>query len=130
MFKVRTSVRENALTIDELTQIGVTPESIAQAIGSAPCSWVAVVDDEVVGFAMVDLDSACLFAAFVLPEHEGQGIGTSLIQACEVALFQRHSVVWLETAQSSRAACLYRHLGWGNEVEIGGGDIRLEKQRP
>lgn len=130
MFKVRTSVLENALTIDELTQIGVTPESIARAIGSAPCSWVAVVDDEVVGFAMVDLDSACLFAAFVLPEHEGQGIGTSLIQACEIALFQLHSVAWLETDQMSRAAGVYRHLGWGNEVEIGGGDIRLEKQRP
>jgi ribosomal protein S18 acetylase RimI-like enzyme len=79
---------------------------------------------------MVDLDNGCLFAAFVLPEHEGRGIGTSLIQACEVALFERHSLAWLETARTSRAASLYRHLGWGNEVEIDSADIRLEKQRP
>lgn len=79
---------------------------------------------------MVDLDDACLFALFVLPEHEGRGIGTRLTQACESALFERHPAAWLETAAGSRAARLYRHLGWGSEVEIGGGDIRMEKQRP
>jgi ribosomal protein S18 acetylase RimI-like enzyme len=130
MFKVRASVGENKMTTDELTEIGVTPESIAIAVSSAPCSWVATVDEEIVGFAMVDLDSGCLFALFVLPEHEGRGIGTRLTQACESALFERHPAAWLETAQDSRAAQLYRYLGWGHEVEIGGGDVRLEKQRP
>lgn len=117
------------MTPAELSEIGVTPEAITLAIRSAPCGWVATVDEEVVGFAMIDLDSACLFALFVRPEHEGCGIGTRLTQACEQALFQRHRTAWLETANGSRAAQLYRHLGWGNEVEIGGGDIRLEKQR-
>lgn len=117
------------MTPAELSAIGVTPEAIAQAVGSAPCAWVATVDKEIVGFAMVDLSSACLFALFVLPEHEGCGIGTRLTRTCELALFERHPTAWLETANGSRAAQLYRHLGWGNEVEIGGGDIRLEKQR-
>lgn len=129
MFKVRASVGENTMTSDELSAIGVTPESIALAINGAACSWVATAEEEVVGFAMVDLDDACLFALFVLPQHEGRGIGTCLTQACEQALFERHHSVWLETAKESRAASLYRHLGWGNEVEIGGGDIRLEKHR-
>lgn len=129
MFKVRTAVGENAMTVEELSEIGVTPDSISQAVLSAPCSWVAVVNDEVVGFAMVDLDSACLFALFVLPGHEGRGIGTALTHASEQALFQQHASAWLETAKESRAARLYRHLGWGNEVDIGGGDIRLQKQR-
>lgn len=118
------------MTPDELSAIGVTPEAIVLAVRSAPCAWVATIDGKVVGFAMVDLDSACLFALFVLPEHEGRGIGSRLTQTCELALFERHTTAWLETARSSRAAHLYRHLGWGNEVEIGGGDIRLEKQRP
>lgn len=117
------------MTTDELSAIGVTPESIALAVSSAPCSWVATVGNDVVGFAMVDLDSACLFALFVLPQHEGRGIGTCLTLTCEQALFMRHSSAWLETAEGSRAVRLYRYLGWGNEVEIGGGDIRLEKQR-
>ena len=130
MFQVRTAVTENAMTAEELQAAGITPDSIAQAIRSAPCAWVAIVDGEIVGFAMVDLDSACLFALFVLPQHEGFGIGTELARACEQALFQHHAVAWLETARDSRAARLYRHLGWGNEVDIGGRDIRLEKQRP
>lgn len=117
------------MTIDELAAVGVTPASISTAVSSAPCSWVATVNEEVVGFAMVDLDSACLFALFVLPAFEGNGIGTKLSRACEQALFERHATAWLETAQGSRAARLYRHLGWGHEVEIGGGDIRLEKRR-
>lgn len=129
MFKVRASVGENTMTPAELSAIGVTPETIALAVESAACAWVATVDEHVVGFAMVDLDTACLFALFVLPEHEGRGIGTRLTKTCELALFQRHATAWLETANGSRAAQLYRHLGWRNEVDLGGGDIRLEKQR-
>lgn len=117
------------MTTEELSAIGVTPESIALAVSSSPCSWVATADEEVVGFAIVDLDSACLFALFVLPQHEGRGIGTGLTHACEQALFERHTSAWLETAKGSRAARLYRSLGWGGEVEMGGGDIRLEKRR-
>ena len=118
------------MTADELSAIGVTPEAIALAVSTAPCAWVATIDEEVVGFAMVDLDDACLFALFVLPGHEGCGIGTRLTRTCENALFERHPAAWLETANGSRAARLYRHLGWGSEVEIGDGDIRLKKQRP
>lgn len=118
------------MTADELSAIGITPEAIALTIESRPCAWVSIIDEEVVGFGMVGLDDACLFAVFVLPEHEGHGIGTRLTKVCESALFERHRVAWLETAEGSRAARLYRHLGWGCEVEIGGGDIRLEKRRP
>lgn len=129
MFHVRASVGENTLSAEALSAMGITPEAIALAITSSPCAWVATIQEEVVGFAMVDLDSACLFALFVLPGYEGGGIGTRLTQICERALFERHSSAWLETADGSRAAQLYRYLGWGNDVDIGGGDIRLEKQR-
>ncbi|WP_370540264.1 GNAT family N-acetyltransferase [Advenella sp. FME57] len=129
MFKIRTSVRENSLTSEELFELGITPEFISAAIKNSSCAWVATVDNEIVGFSMVDLDTACLFAAFVLPEYEGLGIGTDLIKACESELFIYHPVAWLETAQFSRAAKLYRYLGWGNEAQIGEGDVRLEKHR-
>lgn len=129
MFHVRAAVAENTMTPEELAAAGVTPDTIAQAISDAPCAWVATVEGQVAGFAMVDLDSACLFALFVLPEHEGQGMGTRLTRACEQALFQRHACAWLETARASRAAGLYRHLGWGDETDVGDGDIRLTKRR-
>lgn len=117
------------LTAGELFELGITPEFIAAEIERSPCAWVATVDSQVIGFSMVDLDTACLFAAFVLPEYEGLGIGTGLIRACESELFKSHPVAWLETAKSSRAAKLYRHLGWANETEVGEGDVRMEKHR-
>jgi len=129
MFKVRTSVRENVLTAEELIELGITPKFISAEIERSPCAWVATVNSEIVGFSMVDLDTACLFAAFVLPEYEGLGIGMGLIKACESEIFKSHSVAWLETAQSSRAAKLYRHLGWINETYVGEGDVRMEKHR-
>lgn len=129
MFRVRTSVRENVLTPEELSELGITPEFIVAAIERSPCAWVATIDTQVVGFSMVDLDTACLFAAFVLPDYEGLGIGTGLINACESELFKSHAVAWLETAQASRAAKLYRHLGWGNETQVGDGDLRMKKHR-
>lgn len=129
MFQVRLAVTENRMNRDALAAVGVTPDSIAEAIRSAPCAWVATTEGEVAGFAMVDLDSACLFALFVRSDHEGRGMGSALCQVCEQALFAQHEEAWLETAKTSRAARLYRHLGWGNESDIGDGDIRLTKRR-
>lgn len=130
MFQIRTAVTENTLTVAELAELGITPESIAQRVAGAPCAWVALADQQVVGFAMVDLDEACLFAAFVQPAHQGLGLGRQLIQACEDALFQRHPSAWLETAASSRAAQLYAQSGWSEVQDLGEGDIRMEKHRP
>ncbi len=130
IFHVRTSVRENALSLDALAALGITPASIAQMVQDAPCAWVACDGPTVVGFSMVDLDEGALFAAFVLPSHEGRGIGKALVAPAEHALFARHPVAWLETARGSRAEGFYRRLGWGQASDIGGGDIRLEKQRP
>ena len=87
-------------------------------------------DDEVVGFSMINGEAGSLFAAFVLPAHEGKGLGTALVRMAEDALFQRHQVIWLETGKTTRAAGFYRHLGWGSETEITAHDIRLEKLRP
>lgn len=129
IFKVRTSVQENAVTYEELNEIGVTPAFVTQAIAANACTWVAEVDDEVVGFAMIDIESGCLFAVFVSPGHEGKGIGSCLIDVCERALFKEHEMIWLETENASRAAGLYRHLGWRRTMNIGNGDVRLEKRR-
>ena len=129
IFHVRTSVLENALNIDELAEIGITPAAITEMIASSPCAWVAIENDAVIGFSMVDFEEASLFAAFVLPAHEGRGVGKMLIQPAEQALFTQHESIWLETGKSTRAAGFYRAMGWANEQDVGGGDIRLEKRR-
>lgn len=129
IFQVRTSVNENILTVAQLTEMGITKASITEMILSSRCAWVAVDAEKIVGFSMIDLDEGSLFAAFVLPSYEGKGLGKKLVQAAEDALFQQHHVAWLETGKTTRAAGFYRHLGWSNETDIDGGDIRLEKSR-
>lgn len=129
IFRVRTSVKENHLSLAQLAGRGITPASVSKMISDDACSWVAVSEGQVVGFAMVDLVEGALFAAFVLPSHEACGVGRALVARAEEALFARHAVAWLETARSSRAAGFYRRLGWGQEVDVGDGDIRLAKAR-
>ena len=129
IFHVRTSVRENVLSRTELAQMGITEAAITELITDGPCAWVAVDGDEVVGFSMIDAQEGSLFAAFVLPSHEGRGLGRRLVDAAEGQLFRDHAVAWLETGAATRAAGFYRKLGWGNECDVGNGDIRLEKQR-
>ncbi len=127
---VRTSVHENHLSVEEMAELGITPEVVTQMILASPCCWVAVEDGAIVGFSMIDAEQGSLFAAFVLPSHEGKGIGRRLVQVAEDQLFTTHSTIWLETGRTTRAARFYRSLGWGNESAVGEDDIRLEKQRP
>ncbi|AIR90334.1 GNAT family N-acetyltransferase [Pseudomonas cremoricolorata] len=129
IFAIRTGVVENHLSMAELEQMGITPAAIAEAIEAGPCAWVAEVSGVPVGFSMVDDEEACLFAAFVLPEYEGQGLGRCLIAAAEQQLFQRHARIWLETAADSRACAVYRRLGWQVVEQLAQGDVRLEKVR-
>lgn len=129
IFRVRTSVNENVLTVTEMAEMGITEVSVSEMIQSAPCAWVACDGVQIVGFSMIDSDEGSLFAAFVLPSFEGKGIGKKLVHAAEEVLFSKHALAWLETAGTSRAAGFYRHLGWGNEQDIGEGDVRLEKRR-
>ena len=128
IFKIRTSVRENHLSQDQLTEIGLTPEAISQATSETPCTWVAEVSGVPVGFSMVDIEEGCVFAVFVLPEFEGYGLGRNLMHKAETFLFQRHQKIWLETAEASRASGCYRKLGWQPVKNLPEGDIRFEKQ--
>jgi ribosomal protein S18 acetylase RimI-like enzyme len=130
LFHVRTSVQENHISRERLAELEITDTSVSEMISASPCAWVAVLNEEIVGFSMIDVAHASLFAAFILPAHEGKGLGTELVLIAESELFKRHSEIWLETDRYSRAAGFYRHLGWGNEREAKGNQIRLTKARP
>lgn len=129
IFDIRTSVRENHLSHDQLAEMGITPDAIQQAILASPCVWVAEVDGVPVGFSMADAEDGCVFAAFVLPEFEGRGLGRSLMAKAEAFLFQQHRTIWLETAEGSRASGFYRNLGWKVVENLPEGDVRFEKSR-
>ena len=82
IFDIRTRVRENHLSREQLADIGVTPDAIREVIALAPCIWIAEVDGIPVGFSMANLEDACVFAAFVLPDYEGLGLGRLLMLGC------------------------------------------------
>lgn len=109
--------------------LGITESAVANMIEQNQCAWVATLNDNVIGFSMILPDEGCLFAAFVLPEYEGRGIGRSLVELAEQELFKHHETAWLETDKNSRAARFYMQLGWGKKKNINGTDIRLEKSR-
>jgi GNAT superfamily N-acetyltransferase len=130
VFEVRTSVHENHLSTDQMAEIGITHQTILEAIHKEPCIWVAVAGDHIVGFAMGSSEDSGLFAAFVRPEWEGQGIGRLLVERAEAFLFKSSPSIWLHTEGASRAAGFYEKLGWKRTSLWQDGEYRFEKHRP
>lgn len=129
IFDVRTSVKENHLSREEMEQMGITESAVTDMIEKSRCAWVAEDDGKVIGFSMILPDEACLFAAFVLPKYEGRGLGRRLVRLAEQELFKHHEVAWLETDKNSRAAEFYRRQGWIEKENLSESDIILEKRR-
>ncbi|QEY71386.1 GNAT family N-acetyltransferase [Pseudomonas denitrificans (nom. rej.)] len=132
LFDIRTSVRENHLSREQMADMGITPQVLAEAIESAPCAWVAEIDGIAGGFAMVDTEEGELFALFVRPEFEGQGMGRLLLAAAEEQLFRKHGSIWLVTdgGDGIRANAFYRRHGWQLAERVDERDVRYEKPRP
>ncbi|MFT4302900.1 MAG: GNAT family N-acetyltransferase [Desulfovibrio sp.] len=130
IFHIRTSVKENHLSREQMADMGITPDVIKETIAAGPCAWLAEVDDSPVAFAMIDVEGGCVFAAFVSPEFEGRGLGSKLMAEAEAGLFSANETIWLETDGKSRAYGFYMRLGWKPVSTYENGDVRLEKKRP
>ena len=116
LFDIRPRTRENALTVDELRALGITPESVAGWLGSETRGWLCEsLNGEVVGFCMGDRSTGELLVLALLPQYEGLGIGGKLIRCVENWLAGSGcKKAWLTTGldENLRAYGFYRHLGW------------------
>jgi len=125
--RVRTSVRENLLTVEQLRDRGITNESVAASFLADSKCWVAAREGEIVAFAIADRATQSIFALFVLPDCESQGLGSRLLDLALRWLRENGaSVVWLTTGPDTKAAGFYERRGWVATGRGEHGDTRYE----
>jgi GNAT superfamily N-acetyltransferase len=84
--------------------------------------WVALVDGDVVAFSYASLIDGSIWALFVDPRFEGQGLGKQLLSLATDWLFSLgFRQVTLSTGTHTRAAQFYTRLGW-RPASSGAGD--------
>ncbi|PVY38864.1 GNAT family N-acetyltransferase [Pontibacter virosus] len=106
---IRHSVKENILS----DPTKVTDELCARYLTKRGKGWVCEVDNQIVGFSIVDLQEHNVWALFLLPEFEGQGIGKQLHRIMLDWYFQQTTkILWLGTDPGTRAEHFYRRQGW------------------
>ena len=125
--RVRTSVRENHLGIEQLRERGITNESVAASFLADSKGWVALRGRDIVAFAIADRAERSIFALFVLPDYEGHGLGSRLLDLALQWLRQNGTTrVWLTTGPGIKAAAFYERRGWNTVGSGTHGDVRYE----
>jgi len=114
IFHVRTSVVHNHMDDDELRDIGITREWLAEQIEAGKVSgWCAMSGDDVVGFSLATPETREVNALFVLPGNSGYGIGHDLLDAAVKHLRSLASgPVRLRTDPDEPAYAFYMRRGW------------------
>jgi ribosomal protein S18 acetylase RimI-like enzyme len=137
LLNVRAATRENALSRDQLAQMGITPASIAESMaGGTAQGWVCASESRIVGFCMGDSDKGEVLVLAVLPDYERQGIGTALLSLVVEWLRSFNPTrIWLGASSNpaTRAYGFYRALGWQpiGETDTHGDEILvLSKPAP
>lgn len=106
---IRNTVKENALSDPNL----VTDKDCEEFLFERGKGWVCEIDNQIVGFSIVDLKDINIWALFVHPDFEQRGIGKKLHDLMLDWYFaQTKSTVWLGTSPNTRAESFYRKAGW------------------
>ncbi len=119
---IRLSVKENPLNNPAL----VTIQDYEKYLTTHGKGWLCEVNNEVIGFSIVDTSENNIWALFVHPEHAGKGAGKQLHNIMMDWYFtQTDKTVWLGTAPGTKAADFYRIQGWEN-VGMHGNELKFE----
>ncbi len=120
---VRNAVKENTLSDPNL----VPDKDVEDFMMNRGKGWVCEKDDTIVGFAIADLVEDNIWALFLLPEVEHQGIGRKLHDMMLDWYFaQSKQKVWLGTSPGTRAEGFYRKAGWQEVGLQGKNEIKFE----
>lgn len=119
---VRNSVKENQLSNPDL----VKDKDYEIYLTDNGKGWVCEIENEILGFAIVDLVENNIWALFLKPEFEKQGIGKQLHNMMLNWYFeQTKTPVWLGTAPGTRAEKFYKLSGW-KDVGMHGKETKFE----
>ena len=120
---VRHAVKENVLSDPGL----VTNADCAEYLEKRGRGWVCEEQDKIVGFAIADLVGHNIWALFVHPDYEHEGIGIKLHRMMLDWYFSKtKEKLWLGTAPHTRAESFYRQAGWKENGLHGGSEIKFE----
>jgi GNAT superfamily N-acetyltransferase len=121
------AVRENVLSNPNL----VTEKDYVEMLENGGKGWVCFSGAALAGFAMVDLSKRNIWALFVHPGFENQGIGRRLQQWMLDWSFAQKDIenLWLTTAPGTRAEQFYQKSGWKKTGITSTGEIRFEMSR-
>ncbi len=120
---VRNAVKENILSNPNL----VTDEDCANYLTVRGKGWVCEHDKTIIGFSIADLVDHNIWALFIHPEFEGQGIGTRLHNLMLDWYFKNtNHTVWLSTAKDTKAEMFYTKKGWAPTGMLKNGEIKFE----
>ncbi|MEQ1585657.1 MAG: GNAT family N-acetyltransferase [Cyclobacteriaceae bacterium] len=123
IFVARYSVKENMLSETDLVDENLC-ESYLTERGKG---WVCEMNGVIVGFAIADLKDNNIWALFLKPEYEKQGIGRQVHTIMLDWYFsQTPKTVWLGTNPNTRAELFYRKASWKEAGTHGDGEIKFE----
>lgn len=123
---VRNQVKENTLSDPSL----VSDADCVEFLTLRGRGWVCEKDETIVGFSIADLREHNIWALFIHPDHEGQGIGKELHRLMMEWYFsQTDHTVWLGTSPQTRAEEFYKQQGWKNVGVVNKGEVKFEMSK-
>ncbi|TGE23200.1 GNAT family N-acetyltransferase [Hymenobacter metallicola] len=124
LMQVRLAVRENRLS----DPARVPAEAYVDYLTRRGRGWVAEEAGRIVGFAIADVQDHSVWALFLDPDYEGQGIGKTLHDQLLTWYFQQTThPIWLSTGPGTRAEEFYRRRGWRETGRTKSGEVRFER---
>lgn len=109
MSRIRLSVTENVLSDPSR----VTARMYEEYLAAAGRGWVAEIDGAVAAFCYADKNDGSIWALFVAPSYEGQGLAKELLSLAVNWIFDvGHPVARLDTGANTRADRFYAMQGW------------------
>ncbi|MEN9958372.1 MAG: hypothetical protein RLZZ474_616 [Bacteroidota bacterium] len=126
MHRIRLAVKENVLR----NPLAVQEADYEPYLSLPNKGWVCELANQIVGFSIVDVTGNEVWALFVDPSFEGQGVGGGLHDILINWYFaQGEEELILGTEAGTRAEKFYTQKGWVSSGQKTNGEIIFKMQR-